>query len=102
MESSKNSTLCILPVKRKKEVKEFPFVTCLITTCASQFHIACIAAEFLKNDKDNLIPLQGECPVCKNSLLWADLIRFKKGFYRNCIVEPQGIQNLTGESDEEM
>lgn len=45
-------------------------------------------------DKQSFVPLKGVCPRCRSTLLWADLIRFKKGHYRNAVVEMQGASAL--------
>ncbi|GAV04439.1 hypothetical protein RvY_14714 [Ramazzottius varieornatus] len=69
-------------------------VTCLVTTCSSTYHLICLAKHFLGEDKQSFVPLKGECPSCRSTLLWADLIRFKKGHYRNAVVEMQGASAL--------
>ncbi|XP_054549736.1 structure-specific endonuclease subunit SLX1 isoform X2 [Talpa occidentalis] len=42
--------------------------------CTLRAHIICLAEEFLQEEPGQLLPLEGQCPGCKNSLLWGDLI----------------------------
>ncbi|XP_055327756.1 structure-specific endonuclease subunit slx1-like isoform X2 [Paramacrobiotus metropolitanus] len=72
-------------------------VTCLLPSCGKRFHLICLSQIFLKEDPGYLVPLRGKCPACSTRLLWADLIRFKRGFYRDCVLEPEGEQNLLSE-----
>lgn len=42
--------------------------------CPLRAHIICLAEEFLREDPGQLLPLEGHCPSCKNSLLWGSLV----------------------------
>lgn len=42
--------------------------------CTLRAHMICLAEEFLQEEPGQLLPLEGQCPGCKNSLLWGDLI----------------------------
>ncbi|KAM9209925.1 structure-specific endonuclease subunit SLX1 isoform 2-T2 [Dugong dugon] len=42
--------------------------------CPLRAHVICLAEEFLQEEPGQLLPLEGQCPGCKNSLLWGDLI----------------------------
>ncbi|XP_034526060.1 structure-specific endonuclease subunit SLX1 [Ailuropoda melanoleuca] len=42
--------------------------------CRLRAHVICLAEEFLQEEPGQLLPLEGQCPGCKNSLLWGDLI----------------------------
>ncbi|XP_004692078.1 PREDICTED: structure-specific endonuclease subunit SLX1 [Condylura cristata] len=42
--------------------------------CLLRAHMICLAEEFLQEEPGQLLPLEGQCPGCNNSLLWGDLI----------------------------
>ncbi|KAM6166881.1 structure-specific endonuclease subunit SLX1 [Erethizon dorsatum] len=42
--------------------------------CPLRAHVICLAEQFLQVEPGQLVPLEGQCPRCKNSLLWGDLI----------------------------
>ncbi|XP_063709900.1 structure-specific endonuclease subunit SLX1 homolog [Culicoides brevitarsis] len=63
-------------------------ITCLNSSCKLVSHVICLAEVFLKAGNENkgqVIPVQGSCPVCEKDFLWGDLIRKKKGC---CDIEP--------------
>ncbi|XP_036775403.2 structure-specific endonuclease subunit SLX1 isoform X1 [Manis pentadactyla] len=47
---------------------------CPYAGCPLRAHMICLAGEFLQEEPGQLLPLEGQCPGCKNSLLWGDLI----------------------------
>ncbi|KAI5939989.1 structure-specific endonuclease subunit SLX1 isoform X3 [Manis javanica] len=47
---------------------------CPYAGCSLRAHMICLAGEFLQEEPGQLLPLEGQCPGCKNSLLWGDLI----------------------------
>ncbi|XP_036268868.1 structure-specific endonuclease subunit SLX1 isoform X1 [Pipistrellus kuhlii] len=47
---------------------------CPYPGCSLRAHMTCLAEEFLQEEPGQLLPLEGRCPGCKNSLLWGDLI----------------------------
>ena len=53
---------------------------CLYPTCSMESHIICLAQHFCPN---HVLPIEGDCPSCGRSLLWGDLVRFKRGCYQN-------------------
>ncbi|KAM6155903.1 structure-specific endonuclease subunit SLX1 [Rhynchocyon petersi] len=42
--------------------------------CLLRAHVICLAEEFLREEPGQLLPLEGQCPRCRNSLLWGDLV----------------------------
>ncbi|XP_036135945.1 structure-specific endonuclease subunit SLX1 [Molossus molossus] len=62
-------TLCT----RSLQDEEDP-LCCPHPGCSLRAHMICLADEFLQEEPGQLLPLEGQCPGCKNSLLWGDLI----------------------------
>ncbi|XP_039271974.2 structure-specific endonuclease subunit slx1-like [Styela clava] len=65
----------------KESITEGSALKC-VEQCSSSFHIHCLAEDFLKDKLHEIIPVEGFCPICKELLLWGDLIRKSKGFYQ--------------------
>lgn len=60
-------------------------VSCLSPKCGSVYHIICLANEFRSNSTESrsyFLPLDGNCSVCNVYMLWGDVIRKKKGCYK--------------------
>ncbi|XP_074642292.1 structure-specific endonuclease subunit slx1-like [Tubulanus polymorphus] len=66
----------------KRKIKHDDGLKCIHFNCSMHAHIACLAKHFL-GDSQHIIPLNGECPTCRKTMLWGDLIRYKKGCYQN-------------------
>lgn len=60
-------------------------LTCLGQYCNLISHIICLSECFMKNSNEinEILPVEGDCPSCDTHVLWADLIRKKKGCYKN-------------------
>lgn len=57
---------------------------CFLPNCQMVSHIICLANRFIGNAQTmDLIPIQGACPGCKQTLLWGDLVRHFRGCYQN-------------------
>lgn len=52
-------------------------VVCPVVGCRAASHIACLSSRFLALDKttDAVIPTEGSCPACKQTVQWVDLVR---------------------------
>ena len=57
-------------------------VKCVIHTCLAVSHTLCLAKHFLKGHPDEIIPVLGACPRCKQQALWGDVMRLKAGCYQ--------------------
>lgn len=80
-------------------------LTCLQAGCSLRAHIVCLAKSFLsgENEKNMLLPVQGNCPSCRKNLLWGDLIRLKQGCYidaeKVCLILSHGVCSCTVSDD---
>ena len=60
-------------------------VSCLSPKCGSVYHIVCLANDFRSKSNESrpyFLPLDGHCTVCNVYMLWGDIIRKKKGCYK--------------------
>ncbi|XP_071945270.1 structure-specific endonuclease subunit slx1-like [Antedon mediterranea] len=69
---------CKICVKRMESTDNV--MSCLYPRCSMVAHVTCLANAFLYKT-DELIPIDGSCPSCKEVLLWGDLVRKKNGCY---------------------
>lgn len=60
-------------------------VSCFHQNCKKEFHIICIAKYFLQcsEKKNQLLPVEGTCINCGQSLLWGEIIRYSIGCYQD-------------------
>ncbi|XP_022109487.1 structure-specific endonuclease subunit slx1-like [Acanthaster planci] len=66
-------------------------LSCVHPTCSMEAHILCLAGKFLRHaGGDYLLPVDGNCPVCKQNVLWGDLIRKMRGCYSNLSTSEDG------------
>ncbi|XP_004587185.2 structure-specific endonuclease subunit SLX1 [Ochotona princeps] len=68
-ESEVSCTLCF----RALQDAEGP-LCCPHPGCGLKAHVICLAEEFLREEPEQLVPLEGQCPSCQSSLLWGDLV----------------------------
>ncbi|ENN71852.1 hypothetical protein HUJ04_001047 [Dendroctonus ponderosae] len=56
-------------------------VTCLNKECNIRCHLICLSKHFLVIGE--YVPIQGNCPKCKRTFLWGDIVRNFTGCYEN-------------------
>ncbi|XP_043373006.1 structure-specific endonuclease subunit SLX1 isoform X3 [Dermochelys coriacea] len=82
---------CTLCLKRLQDVDDPP-LRCFHSGCPLAAHPACLAREFLREEPQQFLPVEGRCPGCKNLLLWGDLIRYHQGCYGDLEAVPASSQ----------
>jgi structure-specific endonuclease subunit SLX1 len=52
-------------------------LVCSNSECDASFHVACLSHQFLKGENAlaAVVPTQGDCPTCRSSLNWSDLVK---------------------------
>ncbi|KAK6184163.1 hypothetical protein SNE40_006684 [Patella caerulea] len=75
-------------------------LSCLYPVCHMVAHIICLAKKFLMGD-DHLIPIEGNCPWCSQTLLWGELIRHKQGCHTNLTEQTEEFDKGSGDYLEE-
>ena len=52
-------------------------------------HVTCLATRFCASQEgDPLIPISGDCPKCKQRLLWGEMVRKNKSKLSSVPIEP--------------
>lgn len=57
---------------------------CVNPLCNIPCHIICFSHYFRSND-NSILPVEATCPSCGIQILWGDLVRKKKGCYKNLV-----------------
>lgn len=66
--------ICCSALDAKKEMT----LVCSNQECDTIFHVGCLSTHFLKGEhgaQDAIIPTHGQCPSCKATLNWTDLMK---------------------------
>ncbi|XP_053121783.1 structure-specific endonuclease subunit SLX1 isoform X2 [Hemicordylus capensis] len=83
---------CSVCLKRFQDEENDSPLHCFHSGCTMAAHITCLAQVFLEKEPDQFLPIEGQCPGCKNLVLWGDLIRHYKGCYGNLEADPTSSQ----------
>ena len=73
-QSERRCTVCRVPVAQGAGL----IVTCPHHPCESISHLSCLAQHFragTTGDEDAVLPMEGDCPACKASIPWLDVVR---------------------------
>ncbi len=60
-----------------KSIMEEESIDCIEQHCQMSCHLVCLATHFLKNDplsNGHLIPMNGQCPECLQTMHWSELV----------------------------
>lgn len=60
--------------------KNLSCIKCI--NCMIPYHTICLSNHFLKSSNSELLPINGNCVKCTAHLMWGDLVKFRKNFYR--------------------
>ena len=63
-------------------IEKEDLMICVNPKCEVKCHVTCFSKYFFC-DSNDIVPVEGNCPSCDVHLLWGDLVRKKKGCYRN-------------------
>ncbi|KAJ7314044.1 hypothetical protein JRQ81_005950 [Phrynocephalus forsythii] len=74
-------TCCSVCLKNFQDGDDDLPLRCFHPNCTMAAHIICLSRVFLEKEPHHFLPVEGQCPGCKNLVLWGDLIRHHKGCY---------------------
>ncbi|XP_020360024.1 structure-specific endonuclease subunit SLX1 isoform X1 [Oncorhynchus kisutch] len=89
-QEEKGADICLLC---QGTVKSADKMTCFHPLCHMTSHVICLAKHFLTGEAAHLLPVEGECPGCRHSVLWGSLIRHKNGCYGDLEKNTSSSQN---------
>ncbi|XP_038831910.1 structure-specific endonuclease subunit SLX1 isoform X2 [Salvelinus namaycush] len=89
-QEEKGADICLLC---QGTVKSADKMTCFHPLCHMTSHLICLAKHFLTGEAAHLLPVEGECPGCRHSVLWGSLIRHKNGCYGDLEEKTSSSQN---------
>ncbi|XP_071020715.1 structure-specific endonuclease subunit SLX1 isoform X1 [Oncorhynchus clarkii lewisi] len=89
-QEEKGADICLLC---QGTVKSADKMTCFHPLCHMTSHLICLAKHFLTGEAAHLLPVEGECPGCRHSVLWGSLIRHKNGCYGDLEKNTSSSQN---------
>ncbi|KAJ3186266.1 Structure-specific endonuclease subunit SLX1 [Gaertneriomyces sp. JEL0708] len=109
MQSMSDCVVCMDAVSLSKPAT---FLSCTTSSCRMLAHLLCLSDWFLNEEKkhaksvDQLLPVSGSCPLCREELLWGDLIRDMKnrcakfGNYRETLVLSDSDSEANDDEDD--
>lgn len=61
-----------------KFVSEVDRAACTNLECTLDCHLLCLSQRFL--EPGEYVPISGSCPICRQMMLWSDVVRKFKGY----------------------
>lgn len=50
-------------------------LVCPTASCRASSHLKCLSQAFLTSESDDVLPVEGRCPKCKEEMRWIDLVK---------------------------
>lgn len=63
-------------------IEQEDLMICVNPKCDINCHVICFS-KYFSCDSNDIVPIEGDCPSCKVHLLWGDVVRKKKGCYKD-------------------